>query len=196
MPASASALRRRTGRSAGTVALLKPSPFGRHRWRLYRASHGHGPLPDSGRERIWMRQKAAHSMMTAAVFNACRRRSDSADSASMLTKGDAVSRGGSGQARPVEHPGRHFQPPIRVRAAQRAAEDDAIGLVDRLMDRQPAAQTTDANDKAVLGKRSRGRSQTLLYNTKRPHSALGYRPPAPVTIEPKPTPLDEAANMQ
>ena len=36
----------------GTVALLKPSPFGQHRWRLYRASHGHGPLPDSGRERI------------------------------------------------------------------------------------------------------------------------------------------------
>src|SRR4030081_1591398 len=28
-------------------------------------------------------------------FNACRRRSDSADSASMLTKGDAVSRGES-----------------------------------------------------------------------------------------------------
>jgi hypothetical protein len=50
-----------------TVALLKPSPFGRHRWRLYRASHGHGPLPDSARERIWMRQNAAHSMMTAAT---------------------------------------------------------------------------------------------------------------------------------
>jgi hypothetical protein len=30
--------------------------------------------------------------------NACRRRSDSADSASMLTKGDAVSRCGWGQA--------------------------------------------------------------------------------------------------
>jgi hypothetical protein len=29
-------------------------------------------------------------------FNACRRRSDSADSASMLTKGDALSRVGSG----------------------------------------------------------------------------------------------------
>jgi hypothetical protein len=35
-------------------------PFGQHRWRLYRASHGHEPLPDSGRERIWMRQNAAH----------------------------------------------------------------------------------------------------------------------------------------
>src|SRR6266700_3837915 len=51
----------------GTVALLKPSSFGRHRWRLYWASHGHGPLPDSGRERIWMRQNAAHSMMTATA---------------------------------------------------------------------------------------------------------------------------------
>jgi transposase InsO family protein len=34
------------------------------------------------------------------------------------------------------------------------------------------------------------------YNTKRPHSALGYRPPAPVTIAPNPIPLDEVANMQ
>ena len=34
------------------------------------------------------------------------------------------------------------------------------------------------------------------YNTKRPRSALGYRPPAPVTIAPKPTPLDEASQMQ
>ena len=34
------------------------------------------------------------------------------------------------------------------------------------------------------------------YNTKRPHSSLGYRPPAPLTIVPNPTPLDEASNMQ
>jgi hypothetical protein len=36
----------------------------------------------------------------------------------------------------------------------------------------------------------------IHYNTKRPHSALGYRPPAPVTISPKPTPLDERTHMQ
>ena len=36
----------------------------------------------------------------------------------------------------------------------------------------------------------------IHYNTKRPHSALGYRPPAPLTIVPKPTPLDERSNMQ
>jgi len=34
------------------------------------------------------------------------------------------------------------------------------------------------------------------YNTRRPHSALGYRPPAPVTIAPKPKPLDGAENLQ
>ena len=34
------------------------------------------------------------------------------------------------------------------------------------------------------------------YNTKRPHSALGYKPPAPVTIAPKPIPLDDVQNMQ
>ncbi|MEI8178859.1 IS3 family transposase [Aestuariivirga sp.] len=35
----------------------------------------------------------------------------------------------------------------------------------------------------------------IHYNTKRPHSALGYRPPAPVTIAPPPA-LDGTTNMQ
>jgi putative transposase len=34
------------------------------------------------------------------------------------------------------------------------------------------------------------------YNTIRPHSSLGYRPPAPQTINPFLTPLDQAAQMQ
>ena len=34
------------------------------------------------------------------------------------------------------------------------------------------------------------------YNQKRPHSALGYRPPAPVTYSPQPTPLDPSQAMQ
>ena len=34
------------------------------------------------------------------------------------------------------------------------------------------------------------------YNTKRPHSSLGYGPPAPLIIAPKMIPLDEASNMQ
>ena len=34
------------------------------------------------------------------------------------------------------------------------------------------------------------------YNTIRPHSSLGYRPPAPQTSSPYPTPLDQAAAMQ
>jgi transposase InsO family protein len=33
------------------------------------------------------------------------------------------------------------------------------------------------------------------YNTKRPHSALGNRPPAPVTVSPFPTPLDPHSTM-
>jgi putative transposase len=36
----------------------------------------------------------------------------------------------------------------------------------------------------------------IHYNTKRPHSALGYRPPAPLTIAPKPPPLDGRLPMQ
>jgi transposase InsO family protein len=34
------------------------------------------------------------------------------------------------------------------------------------------------------------------YNTIRPHSSLGYRPPAPQTSSPFPEPLDQAAAMQ
>jgi transposase InsO family protein len=34
------------------------------------------------------------------------------------------------------------------------------------------------------------------YNTKRPHSALGYRPPAPVTYSPIPAPLEQSQIMQ
>jgi transposase InsO family protein len=34
------------------------------------------------------------------------------------------------------------------------------------------------------------------YNTIRPHSSLGYRPPAPQTMNPFLTPLDQAMQMQ
>jgi len=34
------------------------------------------------------------------------------------------------------------------------------------------------------------------YNTVRPHSSLGYRPPAPQTTNPFLSPLDQAAQMQ
>jgi transposase InsO family protein len=34
------------------------------------------------------------------------------------------------------------------------------------------------------------------YNTVRPHSSLGYRPPAPQAFSPVPPPLDQAAAMQ
>ena len=34
------------------------------------------------------------------------------------------------------------------------------------------------------------------YNTVRPHSSLGYRPPAPQTMNPFLTPLDQAVQMQ
>lgn len=37
-------------------------------------------------------------------------------------------------------------------------------------------------------------SWRVHYNTKRPHSALGYRPPAPLTLAPPP--LDRVQSMQ
>jgi transposase InsO family protein len=41
-------------------------------------------------------------------------------------------------------------------------------------------------------------AQVLIdhYNTVRPHSSLGYRPPAPQAFSPLPPPLDQAEMMQ
>ncbi len=36
----------------------------------------------------------------------------------------------------------------------------------------------------------------IHYNTKRPHSSLGYRPPAPATRAIKPTPINQMTIMQ
>ena len=36
----------------------------------------------------------------------------------------------------------------------------------------------------------------IHYYTKLPHSSLGYRPPAPIAIIPKSTPLDEGSHIQ
>jgi putative transposase len=35
----------------------------------------------------------------------------------------------------------------------------------------------------------------IHYNTRRPHSALGYRPPAPITTAPPTLPIDAMSNM-
>jgi hypothetical protein len=42
--------------------------------------------------------------------------------------------------RPVEHPGRHFKPPICLRLFQRAAEDDKTILVDGTMNANSATK--------------------------------------------------------
>ena len=61
---------------------------------------------------------------------------------------------------------------------------------------KPEGRTTDAIGKAVRENRSRGRSQTSLYNTVRPHSSLGYRPPAPQTSTAPTHQLDWSSPMQ
>ena len=43
-------------------------------------------------------------------------------------------------SRPVEHPGRHFKPPICLRLFQRAAEDDKTILVDGTMNANSATK--------------------------------------------------------
>ena len=44
--------------------------------------------------------------------------------------------------------------------------------------------------------RNHGRVALVARGAKRPHSALGYRPPAPVTYNPIPIPLEQSEIMQ
>jgi hypothetical protein len=68
----------------------------------------------------------------SGFFNACGRRSNSAESAEMLTNGVVTSRGGSGQAARSNIQA-NLKPAIRMSSAQCAAENNAIYLIDRLM---------------------------------------------------------------
>jgi hypothetical protein len=60
----------------------------------------------------------------------------------------------------------------------RNAEPHGHRVVLRL-ERTPAAQTMDASGTALLECRFYGCLVPHLYNTVRPHSSLGYKPPAP-----------------
>jgi len=59
-------------------------------------------------------------------------------------------------------------------------------------EREHDTLTRDASDKELLELRSRGRCDAALYNRARPHSSLGYRPPAPETIKMPAWPLGSA----
>jgi hypothetical protein len=62
--------------------------------------------------------------------------------------------------------------------------------------RRPESRTMDARDKKLPVFRSGRRYVVELCNTVRPHLSLGYRPPAPQTMNPFLIPLDQAAQMQ
>ena len=66
--------------------------------------------------------------------------------------------------------------------------DIAAELRDELLNGEIFYSLKEA--KAVIGQ---WRSH---YNAVRPHSSLGYRPPAPQAFSPVPPPLDQAAAMQ
>lgn len=60
-------------------------------------------------------------------------------------------------------------------------------------EREHDTLTRDASDKELLELRSRGRCDAALYNTIRPHSSIGYLPPAPEAILPRPAGLPYAS---
>jgi hypothetical protein len=138
----------------------------------------HGPLPDSRRERSslpsspWESTVLASTHLPAAPSKPGLRRyppEEQAQPASAHTRPGRTSRegvpicgtdhhrGGS------EHNRRH--PSRRSHQAGRST---------------PPRGATDTGPRAL---QSCGRSVVALYNRVRPHSSLGYRPPAPMTME-------------
>src|ERR1017187_904149 len=76
------------------------------------------------------------------------------------------------------------------------------GQITRLLDGNSAGAHPASRGIAWFARDSLKEGQVLIeqwrkhYNTIRPHSSLGYRPPAPQTMNPFLTPLDPAVQMQ
>ncbi len=141
----------------------------------------HGPLPDSGRGSLPPLPRPKHPSArslspppTAAARRKARQRRP------------AVWTRRTGARRP---PARTSSPAPRgvgrrPRRGCTAARWRSLFRSSRGRGRR--GRSRDATDTKASAPRSCGRSAVELYNTARPHSALGYRPPAPEVVMPKP----------
>jgi hypothetical protein len=93
----------------------------------------------------------------------------------MLTSVELPKARAQGACRPVEHPGRHFKPPICLRLFQRAAEDHKTILGDGTMNANSANKPRMMPTKN-LPKNVPGRSQSSWYNVTRIHLSLKHAP--------------------
>ncbi len=78
---------------------------------------------------------------------------------------------------PIEHPDRNLQSTIRGDTGQAAAKCRPDCPCRSPREREHVARPRDAKDREARVPRSRGRTVIELYNTVRPHSALGGRTP-------------------
>ena len=143
----------------------------------------HGSLSDSDRESPRLSPKSGHSMMrqqpadpasgplTAAARREARQppQGERLRHASMRRPSDRTSR----PVAPATDPLRRH----RNCSGKRPPSSSQL-----LRGYEQADQTTDATDTELPVLRSRGRSVVALYNTVRPHSSLGYKPPAPEAV--------------
>ena len=137
-------------------------------------SISHGSLPDPGHRRPILR--ATTRIYPAHPTRAMRERTTWRDPPWRAPR-RASRRRPRGQTSRAELPARG---PGQSRPGRIARER----CPPSLRHRGPAqgGRSTDATDRAPCGCRSYGRSRARLYNAGRPHSSLGYRPPAPETI--------------
>ena len=181
--------------SSGSVRHIGGSPLVRGRTEQIELLHlvpkihgsaaqtSHGHLPDSTRRSPRLRPKPVHSMMadgppqraaTARRQAPSDRRADRSRHASEDMPTGRTSRSAVPASDPeLRCPGCSVQ---HSRRSSRSPHGPG-----------PHVQTRGASDKeprARQSPRSCGRSVVALYNAIRPHSSLGYRPPAPETILP------------
>jgi len=159
---------------SGSWTQPAPAP---NRCRLPR----HGSLPDSGRERLHMRPEAGHSMMA--------RWSSTLGRATRTIRRALPDRR---TPRPQSAPRTRIR---RNRTSRRESPATVLGLsrptcsgkrqspCRSRRERKRRARTTDGADKEQPAATSCGRSQTVLYNHRRPHQSLGDRTPMAVWRE-------------
>ena len=148
-------------------------------------STSHGSLPDPGHRRPILR--ATPRIYPAHPTRAMRERTTWRDPPWRAPR-RASRRRPRGRTSTAELPARCPGQPRPGRIARERCPPS-------LRHRRPAQgdRTKDATDKVPFGCRSYGRFRARLYNTERPHMALGGRKPAPEVIVPPSWPPGSAS---
>jgi hypothetical protein len=140
--------------------------------RLWSVSHQHLPKPSKGADLLTQPALVPPTPAGPATHEALQR----PPSPLRLVRADRRPQGRTSTPTLPKLGTRARHPPCRKAPSHHAG----CGLPAQ----RPVAHTTGARDSALLASQFYGCLMRRLYNTRRPHSALGYRPPVPAAYSP------------